>query len=117
MIDATGCDPARLRERGALARVCDRVIDELGLRVVGTGQWHQFPGPGGWTAMFLLTESHLTLHTYPEFGTATFNLYCCREREPWPWDERLAEMLGAADVRVTSACRGEPIPANCEAAS
>jgi S-adenosylmethionine decarboxylase len=53
----------------------------------------------------MLTESHLACHTYPEFGVATFNLYCCRERPAWPWDERLREMLGAHDVCVRSLSR------------
>ena len=53
----------------------------------------------------MLTESHLACHTYPEFGVATFNLYCCRERATWPWEERLREMLGANGVRVRCLAR------------
>jgi S-adenosylmethionine/arginine decarboxylase-like enzyme len=56
----------------------------------------------------MLTESHLACHTYPEFGVATFNLYCCRERPSWPWDERLREMLGASAVSVRRVRRAPP---------
>jgi len=52
------------------------------------------------TGLALLTESHLACHTYPEFGVATFNLYCCRERPAWDWEARLSELLGASRVSV-----------------
>jgi len=73
---------------------------ELNLQVVGEMLWHQFPEPGGVTGLALLSESHLACHTYPEYGVATFNLYCCRARPEWPWAERLSEMLGARAVKV-----------------
>ena len=31
----------------------------------------------------LLSESHLSGHTFPETGFAAINLYCCRPREAW----------------------------------
>ncbi|HEU4597588.1 MAG TPA: S-adenosylmethionine decarboxylase [Pyrinomonadaceae bacterium] len=100
LIEASGCDAATLRDVEALRAVFARAVREIGLRVVGEAHWHKFPGEGGVTGLALLTESHLACHTYPEFGVATFNLYCCRERATWPWEERLGEMLGAATVRV-----------------
>lgn len=100
LIEASGCDPAVLRDVGRLREVFARAIQELDLRVLGEQHWHQFPGEGGATGFALLTESHLACHTYPEFCVATFNLYCCRERPEWPWGERLREMLGAREVSV-----------------
>jgi S-adenosylmethionine decarboxylase len=89
-----------------LRRVCEQIMTHLGLHVVGDGLWHQFPPPGGVTGLYLLTESHLACHTYPENGVATFNLYCCRPRPAWAWEARLRELLGAARVTVRSAARG-----------
>jgi S-adenosylmethionine decarboxylase len=100
MIDAAGCRAAALSDLESLRAFFDRIIAELNLQVLGEPTWQKFPPPGGITGMLLLTESHLTCHTYPEFGVATFNLYCCRQRPAWPWEERLAEMLGAQEVRV-----------------
>ena len=105
LIEASGCDAEALRDVGRLREVFARAIHELDLRVVGEQLWHKFPGHGGATGLAMLTESHLACHTYPEFGVATFNLYCCRERPEWPWAERLGEMLGAAEVRVRSVSR------------
>jgi S-adenosylmethionine decarboxylase len=100
IVDASGCRAEALRDVDLLRAVFQRVINELGLQVVGEQLWRQFPAPGGITGMVLLTESHLTCHTYPEFRVATFNLYCCRSRPDWPWVERLRQMLDAKDVNV-----------------
>ncbi|HEX3560880.1 MAG TPA: S-adenosylmethionine decarboxylase [Pyrinomonadaceae bacterium] len=108
LIEASGCDAGRLRDAEGLRAVFARAVAELGLRVVGEQSWHKFPGEGGVTGLVMLTESHLACHTYPEFGVATFNLYCCRERAAWPWDERLREMLGARAVSVRCVRRVPP---------
>lgn len=106
LIDAHGCDPSALRSRQVLQAVCDRVVAELGLQPVTAPLWHQFPDAGGLTGVVVLSESHLTCHTFPERGFAAFNLYCCRPRPAWPWAERLGDALGATDVQVTSHARG-----------
>ena len=106
LVDAVGCDSDALRDLSTLRCLCDRILAELGLHVVGEGLWHQFPGAAGITGLFLLTESHLACHTYPENGIATFNLYCCRTRPRWPWEEELRELLGATHVSVRAVMRG-----------
>ncbi|HEX5732777.1 MAG TPA: S-adenosylmethionine decarboxylase [Blastocatellia bacterium] len=106
IVDADGCLPESLSDAAVMRRVCEQIIADLDLRVIGEGTWHQFPPPGGVTGIFLLTESHLACHTYPESGIATFNLYCCRERPRWPWVERLKELVGATRVTVRFVRRG-----------
>lgn len=100
LIDATGCDAERLCDVRTVRAVCEEIVSALGLHVVGAPLWHQFPIPGGVTGMYLLSESHLTCHTFPESGTASFNLYCCRPRPEWDWAAHLASALGAAHVSV-----------------
>lgn len=106
LVEAAGCSFEALRDRLLIERTCQRILAELDLHVVGTGQVQKFPEPGGITALYLLTESHLACHTYPEHGVATFNLYCCRLRPHWPWESRLAECLGATSVTVRRLARG-----------
>lgn len=36
--------------------------------------YHDFPN-GGFTAVICLTESHLSIHTWPEFKLATFDIF------------------------------------------
>jgi S-adenosylmethionine decarboxylase len=105
VVDAQGCDPRKLRDAETLRALAERIVHELDLRVVGE-RWHQFPEPGGVTFLYLLRESHLAAHSYPETGLLTLNLFCCRPRPPWPWADRLREALGARDVMVREISRG-----------
>jgi S-adenosylmethionine decarboxylase len=106
LIDAYGCRPSRLRSRKCLAEVLEHVIASLGLRRVERSVWHEFPGHGGVTGLVLLSESHLAVHTFPEWQLATFSFFCCRPCADWPWDDRLREQLGARSVLVRSVRRG-----------
>lgn len=105
LIEATGCNAGALRDEAALKAVMSHVIDDLGLKTVGS-VWHKFDGEGGVTGLIALTESHLACHTYPENGTATFNLYCCRTRPEWDWEANLKSVLGALSVSITKIERG-----------
>lgn len=107
IVDAHGCDPSALRSCATLGRLVARIVDELGLHPAGEPVWRVCPGQGGITGVLLLSESHLACHTFPERGFAAFDLYCCRPSQEWPWAERLADALGAAEVRVRSVPRGE----------
>jgi len=106
LIEAAGCDRAALRDEAVMRAVLDKVKVDLGLKAVGE-VWHKFPGEGGVTGLIALTESHLACHTYPEHQTATFNLYCCRTRPEWDWEEHLKIALGAGSVTVTRIERGD----------
>jgi S-adenosylmethionine decarboxylase len=106
LIEAEGCNAGKLRDLQVLRAVFNRVISDLGLKTVGEINWHKFEGEGGITGLAMLTESHLACHTYPEYETATFNLYCCRSRPEWDWETNLTEMLGAEKVNLTKIERG-----------
>ena len=110
IIDAGGCTAELLRSLETLQGVCERVVRELELQVVGSPLWRQFPEPGGVTGLCLLTESHLACHTWPEHGVATFNLFCCHRRREWAWESRLREMLLAETVTVRMVERGRVWP-------
>ena len=106
LVEACGCDPQLLRDEEVLKSLLGRVIDELGLKSVGS-IWHTFQGEGGVTGVIALTESHLACHTYPEHGIATINLYCCRSRPEWDWGANLQSALGARSVNLIKHERGE----------
>ena len=107
IVDAHGCDPSLLRSCAALSGLFARIVEELGLHPASEAVWHVFPGQAGITGVLILSESHLACHTFPEHGFAAFDLYSCRPSQEWPWAERLADALGAAEVRVRSVPRGE----------
>ena len=51
----------------------DEQIISLGLRKIGE-VYHNFPG-GGYTGVVCLTESHLSIHTWPERNYVTFDIF------------------------------------------
>ncbi|MFV0389950.1 MAG: S-adenosylmethionine decarboxylase [Pyrinomonadaceae bacterium] len=107
LVEAGNCDQQKLRDEETFRGIFSMIIEELSLSTLGKEVWHKFPGEGGVTGLVALTESHLTCHTYPEFRTATFNLYCCKTRPEWNWKKNLAELIGAKEILVNKIERGE----------
>lgn len=101
LVEAAGCDPDALRDTEVLRTLFDAIVADLELHPVAPPVWHRFPAPGGVTGFVVLAESHLSVHTFPEFGSLCLDLFCCRPRPEWPFPARLAERLGAIEVRVT----------------
>jgi S-adenosylmethionine decarboxylase len=109
IVDATGAPPEALRDLSRVQGIVALLISELRLTPLGEQRWHVFPGEAGVTGLVLLSESHVAVHTFPELGLCTFNLYCCRPRTAWPWQERLAQLLGATRVLVRVLDRGNDV--------
>jgi S-adenosylmethionine decarboxylase len=105
IIEAHGCAPELLRDLNTLRRLFERLIEDLELRPVGETQWHQFPKAGGITGLCLLAESHLTVHTFPEFQSLCLNLFCCVPRAEWDFSSQLAHIVHASSVTVRSVAR------------
>ena len=78
------CDPALLTDGAQLADLCTTLTVAAGLTVVAD-RWRRFPdhagSPGGVTGMLLLAESHLAVHTWPELGGITLDVYVCNFSE------------------------------------
>lgn len=77
------CDSVWLTDADRLAARCEAAVQQAGLSAVAKLA-HTFPasdaGPGGVTATVLLAESHLCVHTWPEIGAATLDVYVCNYR-------------------------------------
>ena len=58
-----------------MRELCRRAVDEAGLAIVGD-RFFQFE-PHGVTGTVLLAESHLAIHTWPEAGFVTLDVYVC----------------------------------------
>jgi len=106
IVDASGCDPLKLQSLDEIGDFCRSLIDSLGLHVIGEPASHRFASPHGVTMLYLLSESHLAVHTYPEHGLATFNFVCCRESADWPWEQEIRQRLGADHVSLQILRRG-----------
>jgi len=75
-----GCDTSLLIDADKLADLCRRAVEDARLTIVDE-KFFTFPDyqgqPGGVTGAVLLAESHLALHTWPERGGVTLDVYVC----------------------------------------
>ena len=76
--DLHGCaaTQAVMRDPAALRALCLGAVAASGLHAVGE-LFCAFPAPGGVTGVVLLAESHLAVHTWPELGAVTLDVYVC----------------------------------------
>lgn len=111
LVDAFGCPSKALANADAVRATCDEIVLALGVVVLGEARWHRFAdtpaGPGGVTGLYLLSESHLAVHTWPERGALLLSLCCCR---PLVDDDvvraALARHLGATRLQLRRVARG-----------
>jgi S-adenosylmethionine decarboxylase len=83
--DLSGCpaDQPWMSHAGALADACIALVATHGLQAVGQC-FHRFtPREGceqaGVTGVVLLAESHLAVHTWPELGRVTLDVFVCNQ--------------------------------------
>ena len=79
LIDVKNIESDRLKTVESLKPFMDRVVQELNLNVVGECL-HQFKKdnvPYGATMVYLLSESHLSIHTFVDEGKITIDLFTC----------------------------------------
>ena len=70
-----GVDLPEMTHADALRSLCLRLSGDSGMTIVGES-FHQF-APAGVTGTVLLAESHLAIHTWPEHGFVTIDVYVC----------------------------------------
>ena len=72
-----GCpaDTPEFTQAAPLRELCVGAARDAGLTVVGE-RFHQFE-PQGVTGTVLLAESHVAIHTWPEAGFVTVDVYAC----------------------------------------
>ena len=72
-----GCavDAPEMTRAEALRKACIEAVEAVGLTIVGD-RFHQFE-PQGVTGAVILAESHLAIHTWPEMGSVTVDVYVC----------------------------------------
>lgn len=74
---------------------------------------HQF-SPHGVTATVTLAESHIAIHTWPEYGYFAADLFFCGQGKPKVAMKVLQQALQAGQVKMQEIERGFPPNTNAE---
>jgi S-adenosylmethionine decarboxylase len=86
-------------EMGAAAEACGATIVE--------SCFHTF-NPFGVSGAVVISESHLTIHTWPEYNYAAVDIFTCGDTvDPWLACEHLKTSLKSQEVDVVELNRGE----------
>lgn len=70
------CDSNRMLDAAWIEQHCLKLVEDAGLTAIAH-VFHPFGDGSGVTGMVVLAESHLSLHTWPEEGFVTVDVYVC----------------------------------------
>lgn len=104
LIDAWRCSPALLDDVDVVRDAVERAVEAAGATMVEL-DFHRFASQGV-TAVALLAESHLAVHTWPERGYFAADLFSCGTGDVERAVEILRESFAAGEVRVQMILRG-----------
>jgi len=100
-----GCKAEMLNNADAIRDAMVAAARSAGAEVVGEF-FHRF-SPHGVSGVVVISESHLTIHTWPEHGYAAADVFTCGSRvDPWVACKHLVSALGATTMTATEARRG-----------
>ncbi len=105
ILEMYGC-PAELLNDEQFVTQAIREATEYGLATLMGEVSHQFT-PQGVTALGLLAESHISIHTWPEYGYAAADVFTCGNRaNPQKACNFLLERFQASRHSLTKLVRG-----------
>lgn len=99
------CETDILNDRNSVERLMVNAALEAGAEVREVA-FHKF-APQGVSGVVVISESHLAIHTFPEHGYASIDVFTCGERiDPRLAAELIAKKLGAGKIYEANLERG-----------
>jgi len=99
------CDPKVLDDMKLLEDMLLKAAEKAEVKVVGKA-FHKF-APQGVTGIIIVAESHLSIHTWPEYGYAAIDIFTCgNTAKPEKAYEEIEKVLKPKRVSITEMKRG-----------
>lgn len=106
MANYVGCDPAAIADNAGLKAVLESAVKAAGATLLNSVDYAFTPQ--GMTAVMLLSESHASIHVYPEHLACFVDLFTCgRGCSVQKFDETLREYLRPQHVQRRTLLRHE----------
>lgn len=107
ILELYDCDRALVHDNARLAVGMEQAVRDAGASVVET-VFHEFR-PGGLSGVIIITESHVTVHTWPEYGYVAIDAFTCGDAGlTQRIESRLIAFFGAKRHSSTLMNRGLP---------
>ncbi len=82
LVEFYDCDIDILKDEQAVRKAMIEAC-EIGKATVVTDTFHSF-SPAGVSGVVVIAESHVAIHTWPEYGYAAVDIFTCGDTiEPW----------------------------------
>ena len=105
MLDLNECNRELLDDLPYIKKAMIQMADQIGAHVIGES-FHRFK-PQGVTGVLAIAESHICIHTWPEYGYAAADIFTCGTSfEPHKAAQILVEKLESKDPVLTEVKRG-----------
>ena len=98
LADLYGCDEKILDSEEKIRDLARYVVDKIGSEIVEECV-HKFEYIGV-TYFAVITTSHFSVHTWPEYGYAAVDVFSCGEEVTDKISDLLKEAFGATEIRV-----------------
>ena len=105
LLELKECSPEILDDLELIREAMVGVAIEAGATIVGE-TFHKF-SPVGVTGVVAIAESHLCIHTWPEYGYAAADIFTCGEDfKPYNAAKLIVERLRCKDPTISEVQRG-----------
>ena len=83
MIDGYGGNKNKLNDKNLVLRCLTELPQKLGMRTLSVpevflAEDNGTKDPGGWSGYVVIVESHISVHTFPNRGFVSIDVYSCK---------------------------------------
>jgi S-adenosylmethionine decarboxylase len=105
IVEASGCDPKIISSVEQVQKILVKAAELSGASIWSIS-CSKFP-PAGVSGVVVISESHISTHTWPEFGYGALDFYTCGDSvDPEKGINYAVAAFGASSTHITEITRG-----------
>ncbi|MFH1784350.1 MAG: adenosylmethionine decarboxylase [bacterium] len=105
LVELYDCDRNMINDAQKIESIMTKSAVDMGATIVSVS-FHTF-NPHGVSGVVVIAESHLAIHTWPEYGFASIDIYTCGDTvDPWKACDDISTKLKAKHVSALEMKRG-----------